>query len=79
MSILDTVSALFERVITQAGEFQRTGQHRPAWLQKKMDGLYLSEAEPERGLALLIDGIQDERAATKAAKFRPYHPGEDNG
>jgi len=63
MTLPDKVASLFEITITQVVEFQKTGQPRPAWLQKKVDAIYLSETDPERGLTVFVDGLQDENKA----------------
>ena len=70
---------IFEQVITHVRQYQNTATPRPAWLQKQVDAVYLSDTDPERGLAMLIDGMQDERTALERAKYTPYHPEERHG
>ena len=66
------LNSTFETTLVQVDEFQKTGQPRPTWLQRKVDAIYLSETDPERGLAMLIDGLRDEKRALTAAKYKRY-------
>ena len=36
------------------------GREIPAWLQKQHDAVMLTESDPVRGIALLVDGLRDE-------------------
>jgi hypothetical protein len=64
MSILDQV---LETVIVQVNEFQRTGQPRPVWLQRKVDSVYSGSIHE------LIDGLQDELDALNKAEAGSFH------
>ena len=47
-------------IIRKATEYAMTGRERPQWLEKQIAGCLLMEDDQERGLALWIDGLQDE-------------------
>ncbi len=61
-----------EQILVDVDYYQRMELERPAWLQKQVDGLYQGD---ERGLAMIADGLLDQRDALDKAKYIPYKPG----
>lgn len=61
-----TLAPIFDAVLRQTDDFQRTAQPRPAWLQRKVSAVY--SGNPWE----MLEALQDELDALTAAEYRPY-------
>lgn len=65
MTILpDHEKEAFHRIISDTtrhyADMRQCGQPIPSWLQKQVDAIYKMETDPQRGMAMLAEGLQDE-------------------
>ncbi len=58
--------AIFDTTLRQVDEFQKTGQPRLVWLQRKCDAVY--SGNPWE----MLEALQDELDALNAAEYRRY-------
>ena len=70
----DAMRRSVEQTYAQAVDYINRGQPRPAWLQKKIDAVLLMATDWTRGVALMIEALQDHMDALDAAEFIPYRP-----
>ena len=77
---MTTDFAVLQRTIDttnrQIENFDRCGQPRPEWLEKKIAAVETLSTDWNDGVAKVIDALQDEREALGNARYTPYHPGE---
>lgn len=50
-----------DRVVTKVERYADAGRALPPWLKKQAKAVQLVGTDFDRGLALLIDGLQEER------------------
>ena len=75
MSPNEAVLRSMQRTLAQSEDFTRCGQPFPGWLVKQLKGLDLLGTDWEAGLALYIDGLQDEDDAVQESRLSRYPDG----
>jgi hypothetical protein len=63
------------RLIRSLTHFRGLDQPAPRWLQKQVDGCLLMGTDVARGIALLVDGMQDELDLLDEAEAYGNYPG----
>jgi len=58
-----------QRITGEAEQYQRNGMPFPAWMIKCLQGIDIMPTDPKRGIALLLDGLQDKRHYLDTVKF----------
>jgi len=50
-----------DKAMRNYASYKNRGVPVPAWLQKQVDAIMVMETDSVRGMAMFIDGLQDER------------------
>lgn len=74
-----TLDDAFMNVVEKAQRYDRMGKERPAWLVKQINAVHTATEDFQRGVSMLIDGLQDELDALRTARYVSYKPGVQNG
>lgn len=58
---MSSLTEIADAVLRKYIEYKKLERPIPPWLQKQRDGLYLIHENVQRGMALLADGMQEEK------------------
>jgi hypothetical protein len=62
--LTESDKSTFHRIIGDTvrhyADIRAAGQPIPDWIQKQVDGIYTMETDPVSGMAVFVEGLQDE-------------------